>query len=259
MIGAIIGDVIGSIYERGNIKTKEFQLFGPACHFTDDSVLTIALADSILNGWSYEEMMVRYFNKYPKAGYGKTFIQWARDDDRHPYNSYGNGAAMRISPAGWIYHNLDDTLRAARIYTEITHDHPEAIKAAQVVAGSIFMARQESTQAEIKAFAEEMGYAFPQTLDEIRPDYKFDVSCQGSVPQAILAFLESDSFEDCIRNAISIGGDSDTIACIAGSIAEPFYKDLGCDEKGIPLWDKTMCYLDSEMLAVVEQFKENYA
>ena len=226
MIGAIAGDIIGSIYERNNIKTKEFPLFSPGCCFTDDSVLTIAIADVLLNSGSYSEKLKDYCRRYPYAGYGMNFRNWALSSQTEPYNSWGNGSAMRVSPIGFALDDLDSVLNEAKRSAEVTHNHPEGIKGAQATAAAIFLARTEKDKKRIKSYIETtIGYDLNFSLDQIRPNYQlqFDVSCQGSVPQAIVAFLESTNFEDAIRNAISIGGDSDTIACITGSIAQAFY------------------------------------
>ncbi|MCJ7531588.1 MAG: ADP-ribosylglycohydrolase family protein, partial [Anaerolineales bacterium] len=213
MIGAIAGDIIGSVYEYHNIKTTEFPLFDPNCFFTDDSVLTIALAYAIMNQCSYEIAMKEYYARYPKAGYGGFFHQWAQSHHSKPYNSWGNGAAMRISPVGFVYDNLDDVLEYAKRYTEITHNHPEGIKGAQATAATIYLARRGKTKTEIKEYVtESFGYDLALTCEEIRPTYGFDESCQGTVPQAITAFLESDDYESAVRLGISLGGDSDTLA-----------------------------------------------
>ena len=224
MIGAIAGDIIGSIYECRNIKTTRFPLFHPMCRFTDDTVLTVALAESILHGTPYVDLLKAYYRAYPKAGYGGTFHRWAQSEDSGPYNSWGNGSAMRVSPVGFAFDTIEDVLDRAKASAEVTHDHPEGIKGAQSVASAIFLARTGQGKDEIKNYVETtFGYRLDRTLDEIRPTYEFDVSCQGSVPQAITAFLESDGFEDAVRKAVSIGGDSDTIACIAGGIAQAYH------------------------------------
>jgi ADP-ribosylglycohydrolase len=224
MLGAIAGDIIGSLYEINNIKTKDFILLKPDNIFTDDTVLTVAVADKLLNNGDYEQIFKTYYHRYSTRGYGKSFRSWAKGEIVGAYNSYGNGSAMRVSPIGYAFNNLEQVLLQAKISAEITHNHPEGIKGAQAVAASIFLARTGTDKTTIKSYIESnFGYNLQPTLDEIRPNYKFDVSCQGSVPQAIIAFLESTDFEDAIRNAISIGGDSDTIACITGSIAEAFY------------------------------------
>lgn len=221
MLGAIAGDIIGSVYEFDNIKTKDFPLFREDCFFTDDTVLTVALADSILSGRPYVDLLHEYYHRYPDAGYGARFRHWAESGSREPYYSFGNGAAMRVSPVGWAYDDLDTVLREAERSAAVTHDHPEGIKGAQATAAAIFLARTGSGKGEIKAFVEErFGYDLSTPLDEIRPTYRFDETCQETVPQAMRAFLEGDDFEGVIRNAISLGGDSDTLAAIAGAVAE---------------------------------------
>jgi ADP-ribosylglycohydrolase len=227
LIGAIAGDIIGSVYERKRIKTKDFPLFGQGCTFTDDSVLTIALAEAILTDVSYEKLMRDYYHRYPHSGYGSLFRRWALHVDSGPYNSFGNGAAMRISPVGFAFDTLEDVLWRARLYTEITHNHPEGIKGAQATASAIFLARTGCSKKEIKHYIERsFDYDLSRTLEEIRPGYHFDPTCQGSVPEAIISFLEAENYEDAIRNAVSLGGDSDTLACIAGGIAQAFYRDI---------------------------------
>ena len=235
MMGAIIGDVVGSKYEFRNIKTKEFSLLSNGCTFTDDSVMTIAVARAILTAMEqktdFSKELVKEMQsmgqKYPYAGYGGMFSSWIKSEDPKPYNSFGNGSAMRVSPCGIMAVELEEALSLAKVSAEVTHNHPEGIKGAQAVAGAIFLAKTKKSKDEIKAFIEDSYYQLDFTLDNIRDKYRFDVTCQGSVPQAIVAFLESENFEDAIRNAISIGGDSDTIAAIAGSIAWAFYVEEG--------------------------------
>ncbi|MBD2690720.1 ADP-ribosylglycohydrolase family protein [Anabaena catenula] len=266
MLGAIAGDIIGSIYEFYNIQTKDFPLFDDRCHFTDDTVLTIAVAEVILNAdtfpdntkyidkFQYIETFQSYYHEYPYAGYGGNFMLWANSSSTEPYNSWGNGSAMRVSPVASAFDNLDIVLEEARHSAEVTHNHSEGIKGAQATAASIFLARTEKDKTVIKSYIQDtFGYNLEQTLDEIRPNYKFDVSCQGSVPQAIIAFLESTDFEDAIRNAISIGGDSDTIACITGGIAEAFYGGVPED---IAEWIFTK--LDDNLWNVTDKFMSQY-
>lgn len=224
MIGALAGDIIGSVYERHNLKSKDFPLFSEHCTFTDDSVLTVAVAQAILEGTTCAESLKAYWRAYPGRGYGGTFRAWARRDGTRPYGSWGNGAAMRISPVGFAFGDLDTVLAKAKEFTEVTHDHPEGIKGAQATAAAVFLARKGASKNEIRAYAETaFSYDLSRSVDEIRPGYRFDVSCQGTVPPALRAFLDSTSFEDALRNAISLGGDSDTLTCITGGIAQAFY------------------------------------
>lgn len=227
MIGAIAGDIIGSVYETHNIKTTDFPLFCEASTFTDDTVLTVALADSILHEADFTDKLKEYYNLYPNAGYGAGFIQWASSSTREPYNSWGNGSAMRVSPIGFACDSLEDVLLRAKISAAVTHNHAEGIKGAQATASAIYLARTGSSKNEISRFVETtFQYRLDEPLDSIRKHYRFDPSCQGTVPQAIRAFLESDDYEDAIRKAISLGGDSDTIACIAGGMAQAFYRKI---------------------------------
>jgi ADP-ribosylglycohydrolase len=253
MIGAIAGDIIGSIYEWHNIKTKEFDLFGPNCYFTDDTVLSVALAESILTGDDYVPLMKSYYRRYPEAGYGAFFHHWARSARSEPYNSWGNGAAMRVSPVGFAFNTLDEVLEQAAQYTAVTHNHAEGIKGAQATAAAIFLARTGSSKADIKEYASaSFGYDLSATIDQIRPAHCFDESCQGTVPQALICFLESTDFEDAIRNAISLGGDSDTLACITGGIADAFY--------GVPapIAERTMSILDEPLRTITTRFIATY-
>jgi ADP-ribosylglycohydrolase len=254
MLGAVAGDIIGSLYEINNIKTKDFDLLNPNSIFTDDTVLTVAVADKLLNGGSYEEHLKTYYHRYSTRGYGKSFRSWAKGEIVGAYNSYGNASAMRVSPVGYAFNNLEQVLLEAKNSAEVTHNHPEGIKGAQAVAASIFLARKGTNRNDIKSYIEtNFNYNLSQSLDEIRPNYKFDVSCQGSVPQAIIAFLESTNFEDAIRNAISIGGDSDTIACITGSIAEAFYG-------GVPVFiaEYVISKLTKHLYTTVDKFQKEY-
>jgi len=227
MLGAIAGDVLGSIHEFHPIRTKNFILLNPECVFTDDTVMTVAVADSLMNKIPYVESLQNWGRKYPRAGYGGWFKEWIHQDDPKPYNSFGNGSAMRCSSVGWLLDDEESVLEEAKESAEITHNHPEGIKGAQAVALGVMLGRQGSTKLEIQEKLEALfNYDLSQTLDQIRLNYSFDVTCQGSVPQAIISFLESEDFEDAIKNAISLGGDADTQACIAGALAEAFYMNV---------------------------------
>lgn len=227
MIGALCGDFIGSVFEWHNHKSKEFELFSRNSRFTDDSVMTIATMDALLNDLDFGLCYRRWYRKYPDAGYGRSFQAWAADDHSLPYNSWGNGSAMRVSPVGCFFDSLEQVLAKARESAAVSHNHPEGIKGAQATAACVYWALHGEAKTSIKRLVEErFGYEFNFSLDEIRESYQFDVSCQGSVPQAIVAFLESSNYEDAVRGAVSIGGDSDTIAAITGGIAEAFYKEI---------------------------------
>jgi ADP-ribosylglycohydrolase len=254
MLGAIAGDIIGSVHEAAGTKTTEFPLFVEESRFTDDTVLTVAVAERILQGGNYVDLFHDYFHTYPQAGYGETFFRWAAYRRREPYNSWGNGSAMRVSPIGFAFDSLEQVLLEARESAEVTHNHPEGVRGAQATAVAIYLARTGSTKAAIKTYVEQaFGYDLSDRLDEIRPRYRFDVSCQGSVPQAIIAFLEADGYEQAVRNAISLGGDADTMACIAGGIAEAFYG-------GVPerIAARAMALLDGPMRTIVEEFEAYY-
>ena len=227
MLGAIAGDILGSIHELNPIKIKKFKLLDPGCVFTDDTVMTVAVADSIMIGVPYLESLQKWGREYPRAGYGGWFKKWIHQDDPKPYNSFGNDSAMRCSSIGWFYNDEETVLEEAKKSAEITHNHPEGIKGAQAVALGVMMGRKGSSKIEIEDKLESLfDYDLNQKLSHIRPNYSFDVTCQGSVPQAIIAFLESEDFEDAIRNAISLGGDADTQACIAGALAEAHYMNI---------------------------------
>jgi len=254
MIGAIAGDIIGSVYEWNNIKTKEFELFSDRCFFTDDTVLTVALAYSILAGTRYVDNLKKFYHLYPDSGYGGSFHRWAKSINSEPYNSWGNGAAMRISPAGYAYDDLDTVLQKAKEFTEITHNHPEGIKGGQATAAAIFLARKGNSKDEIKDFIEkEFGYDLGRHVDEIRPSYKFDVSSQGTVPQAIRAFIDSTGFEDAIRTAVSLGGDTDTLACITGGISQAFYGGVPD-----PIANKVYGILDKRLAKITREFIKEF-
>ena len=225
MLGAIIGDIVGSIYEWKPIKTKEFEFLNPRCFFTDDSVCTVAVADILLHDLPPAETMQKWCRQYPRKSYGGMFREWIHAEPSEPYNSYGNGAAMRVSPAAFLNRdNLTSALSAADKVTAITHNHTEGMKGARATTHTIWLAFQGESPAAIRqVITSEYDYDLTQTVDEIRPDYSFDVTCQGTVPQAITCALESDNFEDAVRNAISIGGDADTLGAIAGPIAEALH------------------------------------
>lgn len=224
MLGAIAGDVIGSPYEGRPIKTTDFPLFSPRSRFTDDTVLTVAVAHAILHDEGYGEALKAFGRRYPRAGYGGNFFNWIFEEEVAPYNSWGNGSAMRVSPVGWAFDEVQRVLEEAERTAAVSHNHPEGIKGAQATALAVFRARTGAGKEEIRAeIGERFGYDVERTVDEIRPGYTFDVSCQGSVPEALVAFFDSDDYETAVRLAVSLGGDSDTLACIAGAVAEAFY------------------------------------
>lgn len=259
MVGAIIGDIVGSIYEFDNIHTKDFQLFTSGNDYTDDTILTVATADWLLHGATPEQYYLAYAIRYPypMGNYGEGFISWVKRAQRgqglEPYNSCGNGSAMRVGPVGWAFDTESETLEAARISAACTHNHPEGIKGAQAVALCIYLARKNNSKEVIrKSIESQYGYNLDFTCDEIRSSYVWGTTCQDTVPQAIRAFMDGSDFVDSIRNAISIGGDSDTLACITGSIAEAFY--------GVPndIADKAMKYLPDDLRKVVSEFEAHY-
>ncbi len=262
MLGAIIGDIIGSVYEWHNVKTTEFPLFSKHCRPTDDSVMSIAVADGLIRSFRQDEETIKraviesmqhYGRKYPNAGYGGSFRRWLGSRDPQPYNSWGNGSGMRVSSAGWLASSLAETENLAKLTAEVTHNHPEGIRGAQAVAAGVYLARAKRGKEEIQEYIEKRyGYDLSIPLDEIRAEYEFDVSCQGSVPWAIRAFLEGGSYEETVRLAVSIGGDSDTIACMAGAIAEPFF--------GIPeeIKEKGVGIMDEYLRGKVEKFRGFY-
>jgi len=224
LFGAIAGDMIGSRHEWKPCTDPHFALFSKSSKFTDDSVLTIAVADAIINQRGYRDTIVEYATRYPKAGYGSYFRRWLKEDGVEPYNSFGNGSAMRVSPIGWAFNSMEEVLLEAEWSAAVTHNHPEGIKGAQSVALAIYLARTGSKKEEIRQEIEtRFGYDLSRSLDEIRPAYQWDSTCPGSVPESIIAFLESTNFESAVRNAILLGGDADTMAAISGSIAEAYY------------------------------------
>lgn len=225
MLGAIVGDIIGSRFERHPIKTKRFKLFTIESHLTDDTVMTIATLDAIERKLLFDTSYQIWGNKYPNVGYGSAFKIWLSQQVPVPYNSYGNGSAMRVSPIAWIFDNQEDILKKAEQSAYVTHNHPEGIKGAQAIALCIYLARMGWTKEEIKdKISKQFDYNLGRSIQSFKRSYKFDVSCQGSVPEAIIAFLESTDYESAIRIAIALGGDSDTLAAMAGSIAEAYYE-----------------------------------
>jgi len=256
ILGAIAGDIIGSSYEFNNVKSLDFELFTNDTYFTDDSVLTIATMFAILHQVDYTQAYQSFGRRYPHRGYGGNFNKWIYSENPRPYNSFGNGSAMRVSPVGWYCDNIDDVLAEAKKSAEVTHNHQEGIKGAQATAAAVFMARTGKSKNEIKQYITgSFGYDLNKTTDEIRPTYLFNESCQGTVPEAIIAFLESTGYENAVRLAVSIGGDSDTIAAITGSIAEAFYHEI---PGGITDFVQVILGPDL-MLDVVIPFSEKYA
>lgn len=254
MIGAIAGDVIGSVYEHAPIKSKSFPLFHPRARFTDDTVLTVAVAHAILEGETYRSSIREIGRRYPDAGYGGSFIQWLLADNAPPYNSWGNGSAMRVSPIGFAYDDEQTVLREAEASAAITHDHPEGIKGAQATALAILLAQRKTPRGEIRnEITRRFGYDLNRSVDEIRPGYSFDISCQGTVPQAIIAFLDSTSWEDAVRNAISLGGDSDTLACITGGIAEAWYGEVPRRVQA-----QVLAALPNDLAGIVTRFRSRF-
>lgn len=263
MLGAIVGDVVGSRFKWDNLKSKEFELFKPPCHATDDSVMTIAIGNALLKAATAPPeklaqttvMSMRILGRAyhgPNYDYGGMFYQWLYEKDPKPYNSFGNGAAMRVSGCAYAGDSLEAVLNLAHTVTAVTHNHPDGIAGAQATAGAIYLARTGASKDEIRKFVQDNYYDLNFTIDGIRPTYTFQGSCKGTVPQAVVAFLEGNDFEDTIRNAISIGGDSDTLAAIAGSIAEPFFgisREIG---------DTALSYLDTPLLKLFCEFEKTF-
>jgi ADP-ribosylglycohydrolase len=254
MIGAIAGDVIGSVHEYTRIKSTAFPLFDPRSSFTDDTVLTIATAHAILSGASYETAYRNFGRKYPNAGCGGLFVQWLRAAEPEPYNSWGNGSAMRVSPVGWAFDSIDEVLDEAKRSATVTHDHPEGIKGAQATALAVFLARSGHSKEMIcDEVTRRFEYDLARSIDAIRPGYDWDVSCQGCVPEAIIAFMESTDVESAIRTAISLGGDADTLAAIAGGIAHAFYRSVPETIVG-----EVRGRLPVEFLEVIDEFESRF-
>lgn len=256
MFGAIIGDIVGSVYEHAwpPVKTTEFDFFTERSFFTDDTVLTCAVAEAILQQQDYGSLMRKFALDYPRRGYGGRFKHWLYTDPPKPYNSYGNGAAMRVSPVGFAFNSVHAVLDAAEQTAAPTHNHPEGIKGAQATALAVYLARTGNGKEDIRAqIAARFDYDLDRSCDDIRPAYSFDVTCQGTVPQAIIAFLDSTDFENAIRLAISLGGDADTLACITGAIAQAYYGE-------IPAWIKDEAWrrLDGRLQKILQKFSETY-
>lgn len=257
MIGAIVGDIVGSRFEFHNYRSKDFELFTDKCEFTDDSVMTLAIAKALLECKSdfsdLSEQAVKCMQEvgrpYPYCGYGGHFRWWMYSDSPEPYMSYGNGAAMRVSAVGWVANTIEEAKLLSKKVTAVTHNHPEGLKGAEATAVAILLARQGKSKEEIKQFIEAKYYKLDFTIDKIRSSYRFNETCQGTVPQALEAFFESTDFEDAIRIAVSVGGDSDTLAAITGSVAEAYY---GVPEKII---DKAISFLDNRLKKILFDFE----
>ena len=252
MFGAIIGDIIGSTYEFKNAGKYDFDPFPEGSFFTDDTVLTIAVADAILNKKHYGDTIIEYAINWPNRGYGGMFMRWYHMENPQPYNSFGNGSAMRVSPVGWAFDTLEKTIEEAQKSAECTHNHPEGIKGAESVAAAMFLARTGHSKTGIKNFIQSrFHYDLSRTLAEIKPGYKFNETCQETVPEAITCFLESENYEDAIRKAIWLGGDSDSLACITGGIAETFYREMPAN------WlNRAREILPSEFLEITDSFRK---
>ena len=260
MLGAIAGDIIGSVFEWSSAQTRDFPLFSPRSDFTDDSVLTFAVARAILDARvagsdspDYAGRILEFGRQYPARGYGEMFNEWLQLEEQHPYNSFGNGSAMRVSPVGYAFDEEHVVLEQARWSAMPTHDHPEGVKGAQSTALAVWMARQGASREEIRSRVESgFGYDLQRTVEAIQPGYTFDVTCQGSVPESIIAFLDADDFEGAIRNAVWLGGDADTQACIAGAIAEATW--------GVPaeIERDVRTRLPEELLEILDEFREAF-
>ena len=255
VLGAIAGDVIGSRWEHGGIRSTDFELLHPDCRATDDSILTAATADVLLHGDDYDTTYRVWALRHPAAGYGGMFSQWAVDLDAGPYGSFGNGSAMRVSPVGWAFDSLEETLAEAQASAAVTHDHPEGIKGAQAVAAAIYLLRRgvsaDATRGELTA---RFRYRLDRTVDEIRPGYEWNATCQGTVPEALVCALEADGFEEAVRLAISLGGDADTLAAIAGSVAEARFGGVPS-----PIADEVVRRLPADVEAVLRKFRQRWA
>ncbi|MCH4178876.1 MAG: ADP-ribosylglycohydrolase family protein [Megasphaera sp.] len=262
MLGTMIGDIVGSSFERSAVpmKNRDFTWFGPGSHFTDDTVTTVAVAAALLEGkqshCGYIDPLRRHLRywcrKYPHCGYGRLFEQWFLADQGAPYGSYGNGAAMRVAPAAWAGSSLDEVQALAELTAVVSHDHPEAVKGAVAVASAVYLARTGKTKDEIRTYVQQYFYPLNRTIDEIRPGYQFTSAAAQSVPEAIEAFLDSVDFSDAIRNAVSLGGDTDTQAAMAGAIAEAYF--------GVPaeLWQKAQTYIPADMQKIILSFRQEF-
>jgi len=254
MFGAIAGDVIGSAYEWNPVKTTDFQLFTDKSYFTDDTVLTVATAAALTSDMGYAQAYRYFALTNPGAGYGGMFERWVISNNQEPYNSYGNGSAMRVAPIAWAFESIEKVLSEAKKSATTTHSHPEGIKGAQATAAAIFMARHGISKEAIKNYVTaHFGYDLDRKLDDIRPDYRFDVTCQGSVPESIIAFLEGTSWEDTVRLAVSLGGDADTQAAIAGSIAEAFYGSVPQE-----IMNKVTPLLTKDLQEIMDRFVKSF-
>lgn len=254
MIAAIAGDIIGSVHERANIKRTDFTLFKPRSRFTDDTVMTLAVADCLLHGKPYAATLRAYGRRYPDRGYGGMFRKWLESDDMGPYQSFGNGSAMRVGPVGYAMPTLAEVMQEAKRSAEPTHDHPEGIKGAQALAVAVFLGHRGADKDTIRAeIAGRFRYDLKRTIAGIRPRYTFDVTCQGSVPEAIIAFLDSADVEDAIRLAVSLGGDADTLACMAGAVAQAHYKRVPA-----AIVTEAERRLEPELLALTREFCARY-
>jgi ADP-ribosylglycohydrolase len=254
MLGAIVGDVIGSVYEARPVKQYDFDFFIPGTTYTDDTVLTVAIADAILHNKGYDDMLLQYGRRYPDAGYGRSFHEWLHSPNPAPYNSWGNGSAMRVSPVGFAFDSNVMVMEEARKTALVTHNHPEGIKGAQATALSVYLARSGYRKDHIRHEIQTLfHYDLERSLDDIRANYTYTLSCQGSVPEAIIAFLESTDYEDAIRKSISIGGDADTMACITGGIAQAYYNFIP-----VELITTVTEYLPDEFLDVIDTFEKRF-
>lgn len=254
MLGAIAGDVIGSVFEGSGLKIKEFPLLSPKNVFTDDTVLTVAVASAILDQGDYADCIRKFGRRHPDRGYGGYFQRWLGDESLGPYNSWGNGSAMRVCPVGWAFDSVEEVLFEAKRSADVTHNHPEGVRGAQAVALSVHLARRGVKKIEIRQeITARFGYDLTRSAEEIRVVYSFDVSCQGSVPESIICFLDSDDFESSVRLAISLGGDADTMACIAGGISEAYY---GGVPESVELSVREL--LATDLLEVIDRFRARY-